>query len=284
MAKVIPLYKGGDREVVGNYRPVSLLPLPGKLLEKIVHDRMSKFLEDTNFISPNQGGFRKGFSRVSTIADLTDDIFTGINKGYTSRAAFIDLQKAFDTVNIEILLRKLDAVGIRETTGRWCKSYLSGRSQKTLTNGYTSGVLPVKCGVPQSSVLGPLLFLVFINDLQWALSNCKIKLYADDSVLYHSGINVQETVNLLQTSLDEFGHWCKVNKLTVNTKKSKLMVFGTRAKIKKAKNVRLFLNGDKLQKVPTFKYLGMVLDPTLNFNHHISCVIRTVLHKMTLLL
>ena len=283
IAKVIPLYKGGDREMVGNYRPVSLLPLPGKLLEKIVHDRISKFFEETDFLSPNQGGFRKGFSTVSTIADLTDDLFSGINKGFTSLAAFIDLQKAFDTVNFEILLNKLNNAGVRNTAGQWCESYLMNRSQKTLINGQTSDVLPVKCGVPQGSVLGPLFFLVFINDLQRSLSNCKVKLYADDSVLYHSGINVQETVSLLQTSLDEFGHWCRVNRLTVNTKKSKLMVFGTRAKVKKAKNIQVFLNGIRLQKVPTFKYLGMVLDPTLNFNHHVSFVIRTVLHKMTLL-
>ena len=143
--------------------------------------------------------------------------------------------------------------------------------------------ISIKCGVPQGSVLGPLLFLVFINDLQGSLSNCKVKLYADDSVLYHSGVNVKETARFLQTSLDELRHWCKVNKLTVNTKKSKLMVFGTRAKVKKAKDVRVFLNGDKLQKVPTFKYLGIIVDPTLNFNHHISFVVRTVLHKMTLL-
>ena len=232
-AKVIPLYKGGDREIVGNYRPVSLLPLPGKLLEKIVHDWLSNFLEETNFFSPNQGGFRKGYSTVSTIADLTDDLFNGINRGYTSLAAFLDLQKAFDTVNFEILLNKLSAAGIRFTMRNWCESYLTNRFQKTMANGHTSDVLPIRCGVPQGSVLGPLLFLIFINDLQWALTDCKVKLYADDSVLYHSGINIQETVNLLQTSLDEFGHWCIVNKLTVNTKKSKLMVFGTRAKIKK---------------------------------------------------
>ena len=283
VAKVIPLYKGGDREVVGNYRPVSLLPLPGKILEKIVHDRMSNFFEESSFLSPNQGSFRKGYSTVSTIADLTDDLFNGINKGHTSLVAFIDLQKAFDTVDTKILLLKLYEAGIRDSTGNWCKSYLTNRSQRTLANGRVSGVLPVTCGVLQGSVLGPLLFLVFINDLQQALSNCRVKLYADDSVLYHSGVNVAETAQLLQTSLREFGHWCRVNKLTINAKKSKLMVFGTRSKVKKAKNVKIYINGDQLQRVPTFKYLGMILDPTLNFNHHVSFVIRTVLHKMTLL-
>ena len=112
-AKVVPLFKGGSREAKGNYRPVSLLPLPGKILEKIVHGRISDFLETNTFLTKNQGGFRKGFSTVSTIADLTDDLFHDLNEGKTTVAAFIDLQKAFDTVDFDILLHKLDRAGIR---------------------------------------------------------------------------------------------------------------------------------------------------------------------------
>ena len=285
LAKVIPLFKGGgDKELVQNYRPISLLPLPGKLLEKIVHNRVSGFFEQTNFLSERQGGFRKGFSTISTIADFTDNIFKEINLGNTSLAAFIDLQKAFDTVDFEILLNKLSAAGIRNNLLAWCRSYLLERSQKTLTNGQTSDVLPIACGVPQGSVLGPLFFLVYINDLGNALNDdCNFNLYADDAVLYHSGLNVNEATLKLQASLNEFCEWCTVNKLTINTKKSKLMVFGSRAKVKKVKQIQIFMNGDVLQKVPTFKYLGLILDSTLSYNSHISSVIRTVLHKMTLL-
>ena len=282
-AKVVPLFKGGNKENVENYRPISLLPLPGKILEKIVHSRLTDYFDQTNFISENQGGFRKGFSTTSIIADLTDDLFNGINEGLTTMAAFIDLKKAFDTVDTNILIRKLEHAGIRNLTLKWCQNYLTDRAQKTIANGITSPSLPITCGVPQGSVLGPLFFLVFINDVEGALTNCKFKLYADDSVLYQSGLGGEHAANLLQPSLDEFSHWCHVNKLTINAKKSKSMVFGSRSKVKKAKNVTVRMDGERLQKVPSFKYLGIILDPTLSYNKHVSYVIKTVLYKMSLL-
>ena len=282
-ANVVPIFKGGDREAVGNYRPISLLPLPGKILEKIVHSKISEFLEAYAFLTEHQGGFRKGFSTVSTIADLTDDIFTEINEGRTTLAAFVDLKKAFDTVNTEILLKKLTAAGITGRMLDWCTSYLTGRSQKTLVNGLRSTSRPVTCGVPQGSVLGPLFFLVYVNDLQYALAGSNFKLYADDTVLYQSGVNAEEASVALQSSLDKFWEWSTTNRLTINTSKTKVMVFGSRSKVKKAKSVTLTLKDDILKKVPTFKYLGLTLDTTLNYNHHISSVIRIVLHKMTLL-
>ena len=157
-AKVVPIYKGGNRGDVSNYRPVSLLPLPGKLLEKIVHDRFSSFLDETSFLTDHQGGFRKGFSTTSTIADLTDEFFTSINRGDTTLAAFVDLKKAFDTVNTNILIKKLKEAGIRNRALSWCESYLNGRSQRTMANGESSGKKGISCGVPQGSVLGPLFF------------------------------------------------------------------------------------------------------------------------------
>ena len=123
-AKVVPLFKGGAREEVGNFRPVSLLPLPGKMLEKIVHKHISKFWEENNFLTQNQGGFRKGHSTVSTIADLTDDLFKEINRGNTTLAAFVDLRKAFDTVNQNILCKKLEKAVIRSQILGWCTNYL----------------------------------------------------------------------------------------------------------------------------------------------------------------
>ena len=214
---------------------------------------------------------------------MTDDLFTGINEGKITLGAFINLKKAFDTVDFEILLKKENRAGIRDNTLKWCSSYLMGRSQRTLANGTLSDSLPTSCGVPKGSVLGPLLFLVYINDLQSAVANCNVKLYADDTVLYNFGNNVEDVTLNMQTSLNNFCQWCKVNKLTINTKKTKLMAFGSRSRVKRVKNVKIYLNGDLLQKVPTFKYLGVVLDPTLNYNQYISSIIRTVLHKMVLL-
>ena len=261
-AKVIPLFKGGDREDVGNYRPVSLWG-------------------DRDFLSDNQGGFRKGFSTSSTIADLTDEIFEQVNIGNTTVAAFIDLRKAFDTVNFSILLKKLSKAGVRNNLLQWCRSYLSDRLECTLANGINSDCLPVTCGVPQGSVLGPLFFLVYVNDIQNIVGNTGLKLYADDTVLYRSGTNSELAVSGLQPSLNLFYNWCVINKLSVNIKKTKVMVFGSRQKVKKARNVLVSIGRETLKIVPSYKYLGLTLDLTLNYNMHIASVLRTVLHKMS---
>ena len=279
-AKVIPLFKGGDREDVSNYRPVSLLPLPGKLLEKIVHKRVTEFWDTNKFLTSDQGGFRKGFSTVSTMADLTDDLFDQINKSNTTVATFIDLRKAFDTVNLDILLKKLQRAGLRDNALQWCKSYLSNRTQCTVANGCTSRLLPIKCGVPQGSVLGPLFFLVYVNDIQQALDDCKVKLYADDTVLYQSHVNGKEAASKLQASLDLFVNWCSVNQLTINIKKTKSMVFGSRHRVKKAGHVDMKINNEPLQQVPSYKYLGLMLDSTLNYNQHIQSVLHLKLHLL----
>ena len=281
---VVPLHKGGDREEVNNYRPVSLLPLPGKILENIVHKGITGFLDDNDVLCHSQGGFRKGFSTVSTIADLTDDLFRSVNKGDTTLAAFIDLKKAFDTVDFDILQEKLSMAGIRNNMLDWCKSYLSSRYQCVTVNKSVSNLRRIKSGVPQGSVLGPLLFMIYINDLRDALDvNSGAKLYADNTVIYCSGIEATQVSCELQANLNRFSKWCKKNKLTVNTKKTKLMSFGTRTRVKKAKNVTVTVNGDRIQMVPSYKYLGVILDSTLSYNMHISSLIRTVLHKVTLL-
>ena len=283
VAKIIPLYKGGDREQVSNYRPVSLLPLPGKMLEKIVHSRITKFWDNNQFLSYEQGGFRKGHSTVATIANLTDDLFHQINQGNTTLAAFVDLRKAFDTVNTKILLDKLRFGGIKGKVLEWCTNYLSNRFQCTLANGVKSGMLPVTCGVPQGSVLGPLFFLVYVNDIQNAVDHCGIKLYADDTVLYQSGVNVEDARVKLQASMNKFKGWCDENVLTVNASKTKIMAFATRSKVKKCKGVDVRIGNEKLKLVPSYKYLGLTLDSTLNYNCHIAQVIKLVCHKLTLL-
>ena len=283
VAKILPLFKGGDRENVNNYRPVSLLPLPGKLLEKIVHKQISSFWDKNEFLSKNQGGFRKGHSTTATIGDLTDDIFQEINKGNTSLAAFVNLRKAFDTVNLGILKSKLQLAGIRGSIFKWCADYLSNRHQCTLANNVRSSLLPVTCGVPQGSVLGPLFFLIYVNDVEHAVPNCGIKLYADDTVLYQAGVNKETASNKLQKSVNEFKDWCNVNALTINVAKTKLMAFATRSKVNKCKDVKVKIGVEVLKIVPSYKYLGLILDSTLNYSSHISSVVNTVTYKMSLL-
>ena len=149
--------------------------------------------------------------------------------------------------------------------------------------GSQSSLLPATCGVPQGSVLGPLFFLVYVNDIQGVVNNCALKLYADDTVLYTSGADSIETAHRLQQGLDLFCGWCRVNKLTINIKKTKVMTFGSRQRVKKAKDVLLKIGGVELKVVPSYKYLGLILDSTLNYNMHIQSTIRIILHKLSLL-
>ena len=219
-ATVIPLYKGGDKTEVGNYRPVSLLALPGKLLERVAQANMLNFLDTHKVISNNQGGFRKSFSTAATIASLTDKLLCNINNGQTSLAAFIDLRKAFDTVKHKILLKKLFNYGVRNFNLEWCTNYLTNCTQQTLAYGILSKELTVSCGVPQGSVLGPLFFILYINDVQMALRGSNLQLYADDTVIFEAGQNHNEAVGKIQPVLDKFNVWCHANKLSLNTSKT----------------------------------------------------------------
>ena len=280
IATVVPLFKGGIKEDVSNYRPISLLPVPGKILEKIVHDHLMKFLDVNNILCEKQNGFRPNHSTTNSIIDLTNDIYNEINNGNVTLAAFIDLKKAFDTVNHKILLEKLNYMGIRGKTLSWVENYLFNRYQKTICNNVLSNTGKIKCGVPQGSILGPLFFLVYINDIKGILGENKYQLYADDTVIYCSGKNYTEVNEKLQIILNKFIIWCAKNALTVNTKKTKIMAFGSKNKIKKSKNICITVNNEKLVNVPTYKYLGIHLDQTLNFKYHTDNLLRVINHKL----
>ena len=282
-ATVVPLFKSGDRTDVGNYRPISLLPLPGKLLEKIAHHNISLFLENNDILSDKQNGFRKGHSTVSAVADITDDLFSAINNSEVSMAVFVDLRKAFDTVSHDILCKKIERYGLRGSVLKWCRHYLERRSQVTLANGTRSGINYIEYGVPQGSVLGPLFFILYVNDLQQAVNDVNVQLYADDTVLYTADCSTNVITNKLQRGLRKFYKWCISNKPTVNPAKTKMMTFGTRHSIKRTKQCQLYLGGERIQRVSTYKYLGFTLDSTLTFKNQIADVTQKVIHKRILL-
>ena len=162
---------------MGNYRPVSLLPLPSKIIEKIVHNKLSLFFEEHEILDSNQGGFRKGHSTIDTIAKLTNNIFEGINHRVLTTSCFIDMAKVFNTVNNEILCNKLSKLGISLNILKWVINYLCGRKQYTMANGVTSPYVNITCGVPQESILGPLFFIVYVNDIKSSLKHCKHAVY-----------------------------------------------------------------------------------------------------------
>ena len=282
-AVVIPLHKGGSDKEVNNFRPVSLLPIQGKLIEKIVHKRIVEWLDQNNILDSRQGGFRKGHSTTDTTVNFVNDLYSAINDEKVTIAVYIDLRKAFDTVNHQILCRKMENYGIIDQNLTWIRSYLSDRTQSVFVNGTTSNEEPISCGVPQGSVLGPLLFLIYVNNMKNSLSVSSYHLYADDTVIYYSGNQIADIVPFLQSDLNSYYNWCNINCLTLNVKKTKFVMYGTRSRVKKMKNVVLNLGGNQIFCEPSYNYLGIVLDSSLSFKKHMDQCAKVVSHKIFIL-
>ena len=170
-----------------------------------------------------------------------------------------------------------------ENNLKWCTNYLANRSQQTLANGVISPSHVVTCGVPQGSVIGPLFFILYVNDIQLAVTGANTQLYADDTVVYAAGESAEIAKRKLQPAMNQFSAWCKSNKLTLNASKTKLMLFGTRYKVRKARDTIIEIENKPLQIVPSYKYLGFTLDTTLSFNHHVNTVSSMVSYKANLL-
>ena len=283
IANVIPLRKGGgDPTDVNNLRPVSLLPLPGKLAERLIHSHISKFVEEHGLITNKQGGFQKGKSTVSTVAELTDEVLTGLNNREFTLASFIDLKKAFDTINHNILLQKLPYFGLNNIIINWIRNYLTNRRHKCTMNGSTSDDLVIVCGVPQGSILGLLLLLLYVNDVITNLLHTNVLLYADDTIIFAK--HKDERTAQLWVSIDLLllQKWCNRNQLTINLAKTKLLLFGTKNMLKHCTKLDITLSGTKLQYVKNFNYLGMKLEDTLSFELHAAETLRMVAHLTVL--
>ncbi len=166
-----PLFKEGSKSVPGNYRPISVLPVLSKVLERLAHNRLYDYITDHNVLSPSQSGFRKGNSTSTCLIDFLENLYSNIDKGETVGVLFLDLKKAFDTVNHSILVSKLSHLGISNEALEWIESYLYGRSQVTFVNHTYSAAGHVDCGVPQGSILGPLFFILYVNSLPEVLNN-----------------------------------------------------------------------------------------------------------------
>ena len=282
-ATIIPLKKDGNKFEVGNLRPISLLPLPGKLLEKVIHAQTIKYLDDNNLLSKAQNGFRTGHSTTATIAKVTDKIISDTDMNQLTYAIYIDFSKAFDTIDHAILLNKLRHLGFSDKTTLWFESYMQGRTQVVVANELKSNSCVVTHGVPQGSILGPLLFLIYINDFSTCITSSDFVLYADDTILLCSSPNPLNSQQLLQSDLTSIADWCERNKLTVNIKKTKSMVFGSRNKIKQSLPPSFKLKDSTIENTFTYKYLGITLDNTLSFNKHTSNLIQTISNKSYIL-
>ena len=224
-AKVIPLFKKGSTLDPGNYRPVSILNVLSKILERAAHSQLSEYLEKRGLLFENQSGFRGGYSTDSCLIGLTDFVRSEIGKGNLVGMVLIDLQKAFDTVDHSILCEKLKSIGMSSTV--WFESYLSNRSQCVDIGGTRSEFLPVTCGVPQGSILGPLLFLIYINDMNISLT-CRLSLYADDSALIFAHRDPKVISDRLSSELSTCKSWLVDNRLSLHVGKTESLLFGSK--------------------------------------------------------
>ena len=219
-AKVIPIYNSKARDDFSNYRPISILPTVSKILEKIVHKRLYDFMYKCNIFYPNQYGFRHKHSTLHAVTKLVTDIVQSKDKTDSTFSVFLDLSKAFDTINHDILLSKLEFYGIRGIALNWFKSYLYERKQYVTYNGTQSNTLEMSCGVPQGSVLGPLLFIIYTNDLADCIENSTTILFADDTTIYESASDIHYLYISMNSNLSRLTDWFRGNKLSLNVAKT----------------------------------------------------------------
>lgn len=268
-AKITPVYKSGDINKPDSYRPISVLPALSKVLEKAVHTQLSGYLEANQLLSEFQFGYRSNRSTSTAATLFVDNIRKEVDNGKLTGAVFIDLTKAFDTISHAVLLQKLQSYGVRDNELSWFTDYLFQRHQSVSIKNSLLSSMPVFNGVPQGSILGPLLFVIFFNDLPDVLENCRVIKYADDTVVYFSHSNKSVVMSTLTKELSNISSYLDLNELIINLKKGKteVMLIGT------AK--RLSLNTDdftvnyrdtQINHVFSYKYLGILIDSTLNFS------------------
>ena len=207
-AWVMPIFKSDDRQRCENYRPISILPIVSKILERSVFNQIYKFLNDNSLLSKHQSGFRPKHSTLTTLIHMCDTLYENMDNGQLSGVVFLDIRKAFDSINHTILLQKMnDQFGIKNVELDWFKSYLTNREQACIVNGAMSSPKTIVCGVPQGSILGPLLFLLYINDLPECLEKTSPHLYADDTQISTSAKTIEELTENLNNDLKKVGEW-----------------------------------------------------------------------------
>jgi hypothetical protein len=269
ISKTVPIFKSGDKKCPDNYRPISIITSFSKIFEKLIYSRLRSFYEKNNFFHKHQYGFMPNSSTVSAALQLVEGIRASMNERLFTGAIFIDVSKAFDCVDHQILLAKLYKSGIRGSFHKLMTSYMSGRLQKVCLNGSESENGSINFGVFQGTILGPLLFLVYINDLLHLPLKGQIQLYADDVALLYSSQGCDDMYEMMQHDLNIIENWFYDNRLTANGLKTKLIIFKHPKKILSSSRT-LFLGGQTVERVSEIRYLGLILDSRLTWYPHID--------------
>ena len=273
-ARIIPLYKKGPSNICGNYRPVSLLPALSKIIEKAICQQLTFYLDKSRLLCDHQHGFRSRNQTTHVVQNLLNTITENSTQDKVTIATYIDLSKAFDCLQYNQLFVKMKALGFQDRTLNWFKSYLTDRTQCVDLEGTISQEKPVQLGVPQGSILGPILFLIYINDMSNADTENKFIKFADDTTILSDGASLEEAVNKMNKSLEKADLWFQRNKLNLNPSKTRYMIFNSKTEETKLVKIRdefierVWEKGNE----KCFKLVGINIDEKLKWTHHIAGV------------
>ena len=286
-AKISPIFKTGSKDDVNNYRPISILPTLSKIIEKWIQKHLMSFLNSHKLLHEKQSGFREGHSTESALILMIDSWLKAINDGKFVGCLMVDFRKAFDLVNHSLLLQKLKLYKCDENSLSWFNSYLSNRTQRVSMNIKFSASEPIRYGVPQGSILGPLMFLIFINDLPLVLKTAvtSMDLYADDTTAYDIQSNMQTLQQNLQNALLLLNKWCRENGMVINTEKTKEMLITSRQKRSNLQgyNLELNFNDVDLKLSSNEKILGVQIEENLLWNSHFQYISKKIASSLWLL-
>ena len=274
------------RQEVSNYRPISILAVLSKKMEKHVHSVLYSYLIKHSLLSSSQSGFRRLHSCETALINIMDSWMEAIDKGKLIGTIFLDLSKAFDLVDHDILLHKLRIYGLSSNAHQWFKSYLTDRKQCTYIEGVYSAQGNLTCGVPQGSVLGPLLFLIHLNDLDLFLTHAKADMYADDTSFHVSGKNIEEINKRLNKDAGIVSSWCDNNRMIINTEKTKSMLIGSKQRIAllgHPSSLSIIVNNSLLKNVNCEKLLGVKIDSNLLWHDQVDYICTKVNNRLALL-
>ena len=276
LAKVLPIYKSKTKSDPSNYRPISLLNCFNKIFEKLINKQLVTFIKKNEILYKYQYAFREGYSQALALLEMTDNIKKEIDLGKYVATLFIDLKKAFDTVNHTILLEKLHYYGFRGHCNDFIRSYLSNRKQFVHCNGTNSEIMNIDCGVPQGSVLGPTLFLLYVNDMYKCIEHEDLKLFADDTICSSSDKNLNNVFEKMRVNIGKMKQWFDANKLTLNLTKTSYSIFHSIAKTISEEFDTMEFCGTEIKRNNSTVYLGLTIDEVLSWTHHVDNLITSL--------
>ena len=282
-AKVPALFKQGKETLKDNYRPITVLPIISKVLERIAHSQLICFLDFNNILTNQQFGFRRGRSTTLALTQFVDETLGNLDKTLFTGVLFLDFCKAFDTVDHQILLYKVKSIGVTSRNLAWFHSYLSSRSQRTVIGQNISKEEKVKTGVPQGSILGPLLFSVYVNNMPSSIKHSNVTLFADEAAIYCTDKSAYVLQEKLNADLKEIGRWLFDHRLSLNISKTKVMLIGGPKRLKSIDHFGVSLNDCSVERIQSYKYLGVMINESLTWEDHVDYITSKVKKRLGLL-